>query len=568
MRQTEAVFLPDALQALYFEGLWQARQDWQSWLQERESQQQALMMARQIMDHLALQPELQQTFEALAESTSPAELALGLDALRRGLLQPSADTALAPLQHELLQLLPRLWQSPEQQAGQAQKIMARVQHLAEGLQQSSLLQALADAEQRPWRLLEALDQALADLSPARQGLLVAQSDALLAVVQQAAPRFEWLQLSAWAPDALNLAPALIVCDTSCSAADQEALRQRFPDARLVLVLDLDQAPADYRWSLAVDQVLSRQQLAAGLAALLTGLLHRTLPHQAHDPVTGLPTVSAGRPFFWQMQALALRHQTPFCIAVLQWAHWSQHESQEGPFLMGEWQRKAVQTLEQSLRTVDVLLSWAPDKLVLLLPQTPLKGALIALERCHQAVQTMPAILPAMAQQPHLFQAGLVSSEQVNTYEAALGKAWQLMPQTEAEGRLFFDSAALPAPRTPHVLLLDDDPIIQQLLQFTYAHEGYQTTQLFQGDPKVLEILAAETISLIILDVKMPGMDGFEVLELIRSHHQYDRIPIVMLTSLKQEVDISRAFTLGANDYLYKPFSPAELLIRTRRFLEA
>lgn len=563
MSQTATVFLPDALQALYFEGLWQARQDWQLWLQERESQQQALMMARQIMSHLALQPELQQTFEALAESVSPTELALGLDVLRRGLLQPSADAALAPLQHELLQLLPRLWQSPEQQAGQAQKITARVQHLAEGLQQSTLLQALTDAEQRPWLLLEALDQALSDLSPARQGLLVAQSEALLAPVQQAAPRFEWQQLSAWAPDALHLVPSLIVCDTSCSAAQQEAIRQRFPDAWLVLVLDLPRVPADYVWSLAVNQVISHQQLATALAALLP----RPLSHQAQDPVTGLPTVSAGRPFFWQMQALALRHQTPFCIAVLQWFGWPQHESQEGPFLMGEWQRKAVQTLEQSLRTVDVLLSWAPDKLVLLLPQTPLKGALIALERCHQAVQAMPAILPAMAQQPHLFQVGLVSSEQVNTYEAALGKAWQLIPQSEAEGRLFFDSAALPAPRTPHVLLLDDDPIIQQLLQFTYAHEGYQTTQLFQGDPKVLDILAAEAISLIILDVKMPGMDGFEVLELIRSHHQYDRIPIVMLTSLKQEVDISRAFTLGANDYLYKPFSPAELLIRTRRFLE-
>lgn len=560
----DTLFLPEALQTLYFEGLCQAREDWQAWVQEQEAQQQALTMARQIMGHLALQPELQAQFESLAESASPAELAQGLDALRRELLHPSADAALLPLQQQLLLLLPRLWQSPEQQRVRAQKICARLQYLAEGLQQQALSQAVTQAEQVPWLLLEALDQTLAELNPCQQGLIVSATETLLAQVQQALPRIHWQQCAAWPPAAVTETPAVVICDSTSSAAEQEAIKQYYPEARLLLVLDPQVFSSDYRWSLKVDQVLALQHLSPDLDALLPQFLPL---QQRQDVLTGLPTVSAGRQFFWQMQALALRHQTPFCIAVLQWLNWPQHESREGPFLMGEWQRKAVQTLEQSLRTVDVMLSWAPDKLVLLLPQTPLKGALIALERCHQAVQAMPAMLPAMAEQAHLFQAGLVSSEQVSTYEAALGQAWQLIPQTQTEGRLFFDAEALPTPRTPHVLLLDDDPIIQQLLQFTYAHEGYQTTQLFQGDKKVLDILATEAIALIILDVKMPGMDGFEVLELIRSHHQYDRIPIVMLTSLKQEVDISRAFTLGANDYLYKPFSPAELLIRTRRFLE-
>ncbi|MBF2055244.1 MAG: response regulator [Candidatus Sericytochromatia bacterium] len=569
MRQATLQLVPEDLQALYFDGLRQARQDWQAWIQERDAQQQALMMARQILSHLALQPELQMHIDTLTDTAAPAELARKLDALRRTLLHLTADSALAPLQQELLQLLPRLWQDPEQQTGRAQKILTRVQQLAEGLQQDKLLQAAAEAEQVPWRLLEVLDQTLADLIPVQQGLLVSASASLLGQVQQTIPRFNWQNINIWSPEQVQGIPTVVLCDAACSEIEQTAMKKRFPEACLVLVLDMSQVPPGYCWSEHVDQVLARQHLTTGLLALLPRLLPRQSDFQqlAQDPATGLPTVSAGRQLFSQMQALAVRHQAPFCLAVVQWVNWQEYENQEGPFLMGEWLRKAVQTLEQSLRTVDVMLSWAPDKLVLLLPQTPLKGGLIALERCHQALQNMPAMLPAMASQPHLFQAGLLSSEQVSIYETALGKAWQLIPSQAAESRLFFDTDALAAPQIPHVLLVDDDPIIQQLLQFTYVHEGYQTTQLFQGDKKVLDILAEETISLIILDVKMPGMDGFEVLELIRSHHQYDRIPIVMLTSLKQEVDISRAFALGANDYLYKPFSPAELLIRTQRFLD-
>ena len=66
---------------------------------------------------------------------------------------------------------------------------------------------------------------------------------------------------------------------------------------------------------------------------------------------------------------------------------------------------------------------------------------------------------------------------------------------------------------------------------------------------------------------MPGMDGFEVLEMIRKQREFDALPIVMLTSLKGEEHIARGFDLGANDYLYKPFSPSELVIRIRRFLK-
>jgi two-component system phosphate regulon response regulator PhoB len=75
-----------------------------------------------------------------------------------------------------------------------------------------------------------------------------------------------------------------------------------------------------------------------------------------------------------------------------------------------------------------------------------------------------------------------------------------------------------------------------------------------------------TPALVILDVKMPGMDGFEVLERLRKTPSYAAVPIMMLTGMGSEADVVRGFELGADDYLLKPFSPTELLARIRRLV--
>jgi DNA-binding response OmpR family regulator len=73
-------------------------------------------------------------------------------------------------------------------------------------------------------------------------------------------------------------------------------------------------------------------------------------------------------------------------------------------------------------------------------------------------------------------------------------------------------------------------------------------------------------ALVILDVKMPGMDGFEVLRQLRDMPSYARTPILMLTSMGSEQDIVRGLELGANDYIVKPFAPVELVARVNRHL--
>jgi DNA-binding response OmpR family regulator len=82
--------------------------------------------------------------------------------------------------------------------------------------------------------------------------------------------------------------------------------------------------------------------------------------------------------------------------------------------------------------------------------------------------------------------------------------------------------------------------------------------------EAVEAFDSSTFDLVVLDIQMPQLNGFQVLEHIRAK-EVKRVPVVMLTAAGSERDIVHGFELGANDYILKPFSPAELTIRLKRF---
>jgi len=116
-----------------------------------------------------------------------------------------------------------------------------------------------------------------------------------------------------------------------------------------------------------------------------------------------------------------------------------------------------------------------------------------------------------------------------------------------------------------VLVAEDDEISATILMHRLEREGLDAVHYDSGSA-AFEAALAETPDLVILDVKMPGMDGFEVLERLRRTPAYLSIPIIMLTSMGSEADVVRGFRLGADDYILKPFSPTELSARVRRLL--
>jgi DNA-binding response OmpR family regulator len=113
-----------------------------------------------------------------------------------------------------------------------------------------------------------------------------------------------------------------------------------------------------------------------------------------------------------------------------------------------------------------------------------------------------------------------------------------------------------------VLVADDDADLRELIAFTLAQAGYLVIKAHDGNAAV-RLFAEESPDLVVLDINMPGLSGFQVCEAIRTR---SRVPVMMLTVRGEEEDLVRALGLGADDYLTKPFSPRTLLARIRALL--
>jgi two-component system phosphate regulon response regulator PhoB len=113
-----------------------------------------------------------------------------------------------------------------------------------------------------------------------------------------------------------------------------------------------------------------------------------------------------------------------------------------------------------------------------------------------------------------------------------------------------------------VLIVDDDPDIQHLVSYNLSQAGFDIVTATTGR-KALESVQTHPPDLIILDLMLPDVDGVEVCRMLRQRESSRRIPIVMLTARSEEIDRVIGFELGADDYVMKPFSPRELVLRVK-----
>ncbi len=110
-----------------------------------------------------------------------------------------------------------------------------------------------------------------------------------------------------------------------------------------------------------------------------------------------------------------------------------------------------------------------------------------------------------------------------------------------------------------ILVAEDEVSIADILAANLHHDGFEPIVIDNG-PGVLEYIKLETPALILLDLMLPGMDGYEVCRQIR---QSSRIPVIMLTAKISEADRLKGFDIGADDYVCKPFSPREVVARIK-----
>ena len=118
----------------------------------------------------------------------------------------------------------------------------------------------------------------------------------------------------------------------------------------------------------------------------------------------------------------------------------------------------------------------------------------------------------------------------------------------------------------HVLLVEDEPDLNETISFNLDSEGYEVASVFNGKD-ALKAIEKKKPDLILLDLMLPDMSGLEICRELRSSKKTKKIPIMMVTAKGEEVDRIVGFELGADDYIVKPFSIREFMLRVSAMLK-
>jgi two-component system alkaline phosphatase synthesis response regulator PhoP len=118
------------------------------------------------------------------------------------------------------------------------------------------------------------------------------------------------------------------------------------------------------------------------------------------------------------------------------------------------------------------------------------------------------------------------------------------------------------------IVVEDDQIIAMVVEHLLSRRGF-TVEIARDGRQALTLMEEmPTPALVVLDVMLPYVDGFDLIRRIRAHTTWSKVPVVMLTAKSQEQHIVKALDDGANDYVVKPFRPRELMARIRRVIRS
>jgi two-component system alkaline phosphatase synthesis response regulator PhoP len=118
-----------------------------------------------------------------------------------------------------------------------------------------------------------------------------------------------------------------------------------------------------------------------------------------------------------------------------------------------------------------------------------------------------------------------------------------------------------------ILVVDDERHIVRLVEVNLTRAGYEVLTAYDG-VEALEVVRKDKPDMIVLDVMMPRMDGFEVLRKLQADPETQNIPVIMLTAKAQDADIFKGWSSGVSSYLTKPFNPRELLTFVERIFQS
>jgi diguanylate cyclase (GGDEF)-like protein len=297
-------------------------------------------------------------------------------------------------------------------------------------------------------------------------------------------------------------------------------------------------------------------------------LERSSQQQAQarrDPITGLPNRAA---FLEACAALRAGHPSdvPSSLAVLDFDHFLWVRETWGRTYADAILRRAGVRLSMLLSQADCLARWDGSDFVALFTRRTPAEASAALESALETLRTVnfrqghtePLVLT--------FSAGVAELEAGGSIQEALAQADRLCYIAKASGRTRVVAGnittTVPSRR---VLLAEDDPNVTTLLERYLRREGFSVSA-FPNGQAALAAAPKSGAALIITDIEMPELDGLGLIRGIREHPVVRHLPIMVLSGMGDENTIVRAFELGADEYVLKPFSAREVAVRVRRLL--
>ncbi len=313
-----------------------------------------------------------------------------------------------------------------------------------------------------------------------------------------------------------------------------------------------------------DKPLDIEAFTVAVGARLERHADQTLTAR-RDPVTGLPNRAA-----FLEAVTRLRETSPagtsFSLAVLDLDHFRWIEETWGRQFGDNVLRRAGVRLAMALRQAAVFARWDGAEFIALFARRSAVEAGAALDQALAVLRRVDFRPGQDAPLTVTFSAGVVDIEEGQDVEDAIAEGDRLRYVAKASGRNRVVTAgthqAVPSRR---ILLAEDDPSMAKLVSRHLRHEGFDVVVYPDGE-QALANAATSGAALIISDIEMPNLDGLGFLRALREHPELRHIPVMMLTAMGDENYIVRAFELGADDYVLKPFSMREVTARVRRLL--
>ena len=315
----------------------------------------------------------------------------------------------------------------------------------------------------------------------------------------------------------------------------------------------------------LEKPVSPEALQIAVEAKLAGRTDAAR-EQRRDPLTGLPNRAAFLESFNRFPYVARSAGAPLSFAVIDVDHFDLVNDICGRGTGDQVLRRVASIIARSLPQPCEVARWGGEEFAVLLPERNIAEASSALNEALRAVksESFPATEGQTLQ--ITFSAGVVPVAPGATAEEAMADADRhlYLAKQGGQDRVVSPADKIDAPRK-RILVAEDDEMIRIVVRRLLEREGYEVTTCADGSSALREAYE-NNYSVILSDVRMPQIDGFEFLRRLREHDGSEETPVVMLTSMGKDEDVHRGFELGADDYIVKPFSSSELLTRVRRLL--